>query len=45
VSPFFFHGLIDMVVAELTAPVSEETRVALATRKDAPVRGYSGASS
>lgn len=40
VSPFFFHGLIDMIVAELTAPVSEETRRALAVRKTAaPAEG------
>jgi AcrR family transcriptional regulator len=45
VSPFFFHGLLDMIVAELTAPVSAETRKALATRKGAAVRGRSGASS
>jgi hypothetical protein len=35
VSPFFLHGLIDMVVAELTAPVSAETRAALAARPTA----------
>jgi len=32
VSPFFLHGLIDMIVAELCAPVSAETRAALAAR-------------
>lgn len=32
VSPFFFHGLIDMFVAELTAPVSAETLAALSKR-------------
>ena len=35
ISPFFFHGLIDMIVAELTAPVSAETRAALASRPSA----------
>lgn len=33
-SAFFFHGLIDMLVAELTAPISPETRRALASRHD-----------
>ena len=29
VSPFFFHGLLDMLVAELTAPVSPATVAAM----------------
>ena len=32
VSPFFLHGLIDMLVAQLTAPVSPETLAALGRR-------------
>jgi len=39
VSPFFLHGLIDMIVAELGAPVSAETRAALAARPAAATEG------
>jgi len=31
-SPFFFHGLLDMLVAQLTAPVSPDTLTALRGR-------------
>jgi AcrR family transcriptional regulator len=31
-SPFFFHGLIDMLVAELSAPVSPQTLAAMKPR-------------
>lgn len=33
VSPFFFHGLVDMLVGELTAPVSPATLAAMTTRR------------
>jgi len=32
VSPFFFHGVIDMLVAELIAPVSDEALESLSAR-------------